>query len=70
MLKPDGFLELQNLNNRLFDSEDRRVDQDYGWMRVIRESLAARSLDPDPGINTQKRMKLAGLIDVKKWEYK
>ena len=70
MLKPGGFVELQDLNNRLFDSEGRRVDQDYEWMRVIRDSLAARGLDPDPGINTQKRMEFAGLVDVRKWEYK
>ncbi|OBT89847.1 hypothetical protein VE02_00786 [Pseudogymnoascus sp. 03VT05] len=54
LLKPKGFVELQDLNNRLYDIDGRRVDEGYEWMRILRSSLAAKGLDPDPRINTKR----------------
>ncbi|KAI4238395.1 MAG: hypothetical protein LQ349_001142 [Xanthoria aureola] len=70
LLKPGAYVELQDLNNRLFDSDGNRIDEGFEWMRVLRESLAAKGLDPDPQHNARGYMEQAGLVDVQTWEYK
>lgn len=70
LLKPGAYVELQDLNNRLYDSNGNRVDEGFEWMRVLRESLAAKGLDPDPQINTKRHMEDAGLVSVQIREYK
>ncbi|EFQ99062.1 hypothetical protein MGYG_02075 [Nannizzia gypsea CBS 118893] len=70
LVKPGAWVELQDLNNRLFDSDNKRVDVNMEWMRVLRASLESKGLDPDAGINARKYMEKAGLVDIQSWEYK
>lgn len=69
-VRPGGWVELQDLNNRLFDASGRRVDTEMEWMRVLRASLEAKGLDPDAGINAEGYLDQAGLVDIQSWEYK
>jgi SAM-dependent methyltransferase len=70
LAKPGGWIELQDLNNQLFNHMGRRVDENFEWMRVLRSALTARGLDPDAGYHARGHMERAGLVDVQSLEYK
>ena len=70
LVKPGGWIELQDLNNQLLDHTGQRVDEAFEWMRILRSALTARGLDPDAGFHAREHMSRAGLVDVHSVEYK
>ncbi|KAK2841621.1 hypothetical protein FQN49_006076 [Arthroderma sp. PD_2] len=70
LVKPGGYMELQEPSMRIFDAEDRRIDTELEWMQVIRASMEAKGYDPDAGFNARGYMVNAGLVDIQTWEYK
>lgn len=70
LAKPGGWVELQDLNNQLFDRSGQRVDEGFEWMQILRSALMARGLDPDAGHHAREHMERAGLVDVHTLEYK
>jgi len=64
LLKPGGWLELQELSWRLRDTDENAIDTQYEYLVAIQETCIEKGLDPFVGEHLTQYMENAGLVDV------
>jgi len=64
LLKPGGWLELQELSWRLRDREEEAIDTRYDYLIAIQETCVEKGLDPFAGEHLTQYMEQARLVGV------
>ena len=71
LLRPGGWLEIHDSAETWYSAKesDRVISGDWKWQHAMRRGAAQLGLDLDIGINAEKYMQTAGLVDVKVHKY-
>ena len=75
LLKPGGYLEVHDYSEVWYkrssspDERDKDVSKDWKWMQAMRRGATGLGLDLDIGLNAQRYMEDAGLVDVQVVKY-
>ena len=69
LLQPGGWIEMQDYDF-VWYSHGKPVSQDWGWVQAVFKAAKKKGLDLNCGVNVEKYMKQAGLVDVQKREFR
>ena len=69
LLKPGGWLEMQDLDWHVYDRNGKLVDERYAHIRAIHAASEAKGLDPFCGKHLDAYMRCAGLRSIKFTRY-
>lgn len=67
LLKPGGWVEIQDLDCRFLDDDGRVVSSDWAWYE---SSYTNFNMDPECGKNARGRLEDAGFTDIQVHEYR
>jgi ubiquinone/menaquinone biosynthesis C-methylase UbiE len=70
LLKPCGYLEMQDLAFPFHDINGKEISQDWDWFKIMREASLRRGVDLDCPLRFEPLMKAAGFVDIQGEEYK
>ena len=79
LLRSGGYLEIHDYAERWYKcsaasprvpgDEDPLISADWRWMQAMRRGAEQLGLDLDIGLNAQRYMREAGLVEVQVWKY-
>ena len=69
LLKPGGWLEMQDLSFHVYDRKEKLIDDRYSYIRVIQVVSAERGLDPFCGQHLAEHMEAARLRHISSDEF-
>lgn len=65
LLKPGGWIELQDLDLYYWDQDERPICESWRWLRDQTAAWAARGLDVRIGWKLERYLREAGFVDVR-----
>ncbi|EME45493.1 hypothetical protein DOTSEDRAFT_170923 [Dothistroma septosporum NZE10] len=64
LLKPGGYVEIQDVDFRWFDADGNCISDSWSWWQRVRVAGESTGLDWDCGKNAAQRLRVAGFVDV------